>query len=722
MTLEPRTLLQNRYRITLQLGQGGMGTVYQAIDERLDTTVALKETHFTDPRMRKQFEREARLLAKLRHPALPKVIDHFTEDAGQFLVMEFIAGEDLYGMLRESRDAFEVSRVLKWGDQLLDALSYLHRQEPPIIHRDIKPQNLKLSDGQQVILLDFGLAKQFGESSTISSTNRSIFGYTPNYAPIEQIQGSGTDPRTDIYSLAATLYHLVTNAVPPDVLTRLTATSNGDCDPLRPACEVDSQVPSAVSNVLTRGMAIGSNQRFQSADEMKRALAAACAAIDTAASAPTIVPRIDIENKIPLTIADLPPTQRSEESMPTIPAPQVRLPLDGPHSPGSLLTSVGRSKSRILLSGGLVLLLALVITVAALSGKRARQPNYAAYGRLGRPLRVGVMTWPGYAGGIVANNGFKPNKDCLYWTKYGQTIEFLLLDDIKDRNYAFRSGGVDIVWSTVDLWANELPGFVDGSVKARAIMQVDWSRGGDAIVVDKSIQTVEELKGKKISLVLFTPQHWLLEAALENSGLEESDQSEIIAHLIGKRSTADARSDFVTHITDAAVVREPDVTEALQRRPNAHVLVSTQTAQNLIADVMVAREDFIKEHPDVIKAFIQGWFDGTADANRNPDKAVRLLMDNEPHYKDLGEQVTRADVATVKWADLPDNTQMFGLDGSDPLFDRIFKQAGAAWVKRGYINRGMTPDQAKDVAFLKEIYAVSPVPASTFTTVKPESK
>jgi NitT/TauT family transport system substrate-binding protein len=372
----------------------------------------------------------------------------------------------------------------------------------------------------------------------------------------------------------------------------------------------------------------------------------------------------------------------------------------------------------------IVTLVGLIVAVIVLSGFSSCLPGGSKDGsKLGRPLRVGVVTWPGYAGGIVANNGFKPNKDCIYWTKYGQTVEFLLMEDIKVRNSAFGKGGadgVDIVWSTVDFWANELPGFADGGVKARAIMQVDWSRGGDAIVADKSIQKVEDLKGKKISLALFTPSHWLLESALENSSLDESDQVEIVKNLIGKDASPDARSDFVGGKVDAAVVWEPDVSEALQKRAGSHVLVSTQTAQNLIADVMVAREDFIKEHPDVIKAFIQGWFDGTTEANRNPDRAVKVLMDNEPLYKDLGEQVTRAGLATVKWADLPDNTQMFGLDGSDPLFDRIFKQAGAAWVKRGYISRGMTPDQAKDVTFLKEIYAASPVQASTLTTVKPQ--
>src|SRR6266850_70663 len=204
--LAPETVLQNRYRIVRLLGQGGMGAVYEAIDERLETTVALKETMFADERLRKQFEREAKLLAGMHHPALPRVSDHFGEGDGQFLVMQFVAGEDLARMLTVKQGPFPPDQVLTWADQLLDALDYLHTQDPQIIHRDIKPQNLKLTARGQIILLDFGLAK--GQASEISriTTPASIFGYTPNYAPLEQIQGLGTDPRSDLYALAATLY------------------------------------------------------------------------------------------------------------------------------------------------------------------------------------------------------------------------------------------------------------------------------------------------------------------------------------------------------------------------------------------------------------------------------------------------------------------------------------------------------------------------------------
>jgi eukaryotic-like serine/threonine-protein kinase len=270
--LAPETVLQSRYHIVRQLGQGGMGTVYEAIDRRLDTTVALKETFFADERLRKQFEREARLLARLHHPALPRVSDHFSEGEGQFLVMQFIPGDDLSEMMARRQGPFPAEQVLTWADQLLDALDYLHTQDPQIVHRDIKPQNLKLTSRGQIILLDFGLAKgQAGEISRIT-TAASIFGYTPNYAPLEQIQGLGTDSRSDLYSLAATIYHLLTGTKPPDALSRAAALVNGQPDPLIPATDLNPSVGAEVSNVLKQAMAQNRDQRFSSASEMRKAL------------------------------------------------------------------------------------------------------------------------------------------------------------------------------------------------------------------------------------------------------------------------------------------------------------------------------------------------------------------------------------------------------------------------------------------------------------------
>jgi serine/threonine protein kinase len=306
--LSPDTVLQNRYRIVRKLSAGGMGTVYDAVDLRFNSQVALKETHFTEEALRKQFEREAHLLYKMRHPAIARVIDHFTENEGQFLVMDYVEGEDLWEMLERQHGAFPVEAVLKWADQLLDALEYLHSQEPPIIHRDIKPQNLKLTARDQIILLDFGLAKGFAGQISRVTTSGSIFGFTPNYAPLEQIQGTGTDARSDLYSLAATLYNLLTGVMPPDVLTRLTATTDGQPDPLRSAHEVNNQVSRSTAGVLNKAMEIGRSQRFTNAAEMRQALHEELPAKDIGAAKTMVLPPPTIAAQPQAQIPNLPET------------------------------------------------------------------------------------------------------------------------------------------------------------------------------------------------------------------------------------------------------------------------------------------------------------------------------------------------------------------------------------------------------------------------------
>jgi eukaryotic-like serine/threonine-protein kinase len=197
--LAANSILQNRYRVIRQLGQGGMGAVYEAIDERVSCVVALKETLVgANSEARQAFQREAALLANLRHQALPKVMDYFTEDERAFLIMEFIPGHDLAELLEKRGAPFTQENVLQWADQLLNLLQYLHSQNPPILHRDIKPANLKVTNRGEIVLLDFGLAKgSAGEMQSLYSS-RSVFGYTPVYSPIEQIHGRGTDQRSDL--------------------------------------------------------------------------------------------------------------------------------------------------------------------------------------------------------------------------------------------------------------------------------------------------------------------------------------------------------------------------------------------------------------------------------------------------------------------------------------------------------------------------------------------
>jgi serine/threonine protein kinase len=265
-------VIHNRYRIVQTIGQGGMGAVYEAVDMRLSNTVALKQTLVSGENLSRAFKREAQMLAALRHPVLPRVIDYFTDEAGQFLVMEFFPGADLGELLDEQHANFTVEQILKWGDQLLDALAYLHNQSPSIIHRDIKPQNLKPTQDNGIVLLDFGLAKGSAALQTHLTSARSIVGYTPQYAPPEQIDATGTDTRSDIYSLSATLYRMFTGQVPTPAIDRLRKQAYEKSDTLVPAHAINPRVPPQVSAVLAKGMELDPKKRYATAAEMQSAL------------------------------------------------------------------------------------------------------------------------------------------------------------------------------------------------------------------------------------------------------------------------------------------------------------------------------------------------------------------------------------------------------------------------------------------------------------------
>lgn len=269
--IDPGTLLQGRYRVVRRLGKGGMGAVYEATDLRLDVSVAIKEAFSTDPRLRKQFEHEARLLAQLHHAALPRVTDYFTEESRVFLVMQFIGGDDVAEIIAHQPGPLPPNTVIAWADQLLDALIYLHTRERQIVHRDIKPHNLKLTSAGSIALLDFGLAKADSDATGANSWT-SVFGFTRRYSPPEQMQDQGTTPRSDIYALGATLYHLLTGVKPPDALVRTKAIAKSQPDPLVLANEIHAAVGLEVALILQKALELNPERRYESANDFRHAL------------------------------------------------------------------------------------------------------------------------------------------------------------------------------------------------------------------------------------------------------------------------------------------------------------------------------------------------------------------------------------------------------------------------------------------------------------------
>lgn len=270
-------LLSGRYEFLEVIGRGGMGTVYRALDRRLDTIVAVKEMLERDltPEDReaavRQFEREAKLLGQLSHRNLPRVTDYFVEEDHCYLIMEFVEGKTLETLLREAGGLpLPLLSVLDWGVQLADVLDYLHSQTPPIVFRDIKPANIMVQADGNIKLIDFGIARRFQSGQTKDTL---LYG-SPGYSPPEQYGRAQTDPRSDIYSLGATLHHLVTGRDPAPTPFKYPALRS-----------LNPDLPQQLEVFIARCVEMEEELRCQSADEARETLLQIRAAAIAAASA-----------------------------------------------------------------------------------------------------------------------------------------------------------------------------------------------------------------------------------------------------------------------------------------------------------------------------------------------------------------------------------------------------------------------------------------------------
>jgi len=264
--LQPATLLRQRYRVDQRLAIGGTGAVYRATDTHSKRTVAIKHLTLDGSQARAAFEREAHLLSQLTHARLPSVVDYFSHAEGEFLVMTFVPGADLADQLARRGEPFPPTTVLTWADDLLDLLTYLHTRQPPVVHRDIKPRNLKLDAEGHVILLDFGLARG------VADTQATLAGYTLQYAPLEQVRGETVEPRSDLYALGAALFELLTRRPLIDAPQRAAVLAAGQPDPLSVVESLSPIVGTNVAEAIGQALALHPTQRPATARAMQVAL------------------------------------------------------------------------------------------------------------------------------------------------------------------------------------------------------------------------------------------------------------------------------------------------------------------------------------------------------------------------------------------------------------------------------------------------------------------
>ncbi|MEA2237517.1 MAG: NitT/TauT family transport system substrate-binding protein [Thermoanaerobaculia bacterium] len=333
-------------------------------------------------------------------------------------------------------------------------------------------------------------------------------------------------------------------------------------------------------------------------------------------------------------------------------------------------------------------------------------------GKLNRPLVVAINTWAGHSPGIIFNNGMEPSDASSYRRKYGLDVKFVLIEDPAAKLAAFRKGDVDIMWNTVDNWAREASILAENGQHAKSVIMQDWSRGGDGIVSLASINSIEQLKGHKIACTQFTPSHFLLLYLLSQSGLSAQDRLELEKNIIFTQDAPAAAAMFKAKQVDAAVTWEPDLSGAVTARGDeAHVLVSTTAATNIIADTLCARQDIIDKAPESVRDFVHGWLDGIEMMKADPANSYAVVG----KALKLDTDTVSGMLSGLKLTPYADNAQFYGLSGGKAHFETLFDTAFVIWRKKGLVTRSVEAKDWVDTRFLTAL-------ASNYTTQKVEEQ
>lgn len=271
-------------------------------------------------------------------------------------------------------------------------------------------------------------------------------------------------------------------------------------------------------------------------------------------------------------------------------------------------------------------------------------------------INIGVVTWGGYVGGEYFNEGFKANELSRYYKEYGFKVNFEVLDDFDASREAFKNGKIDLLWATIDALPTEMEGLAQ--YDPQVVFQADWSRGGDAIVARRGINAVSDLKGKKIAVAPMTPSHSFLLWLLDAGDLSLKDVT-----VVEVPSAIDAADAFKSNSVDAAVVWSPDDQDCISKVPGARILESTKNASHIIADVFIAKKQFIQEHKEQLEKLYTGWMIGASEINNNAEsktKAAKILAEglNQP------EDFCLSAINNVRLATHGDNTDFFGYNSS----------------------------------------------------------
>jgi outer membrane protein OmpA-like peptidoglycan-associated protein/ABC-type amino acid transport substrate-binding protein len=339
----------------------------------------------------------------------------------------------------------------------------------------------------------------------------------------------------------------------------------------------------------------------------------------------------------------------------------------------------------------------------------------APLGSANNPLKVSLVSFHGYAPALVANgNSLVTRPDSIYAGK-GVNILFLIQDDIPTLSTIFESGTAHCAWRTSDFWAQEQPNLRNAGKDGRAVMIVDNTQGGDAVIArDPAIRSIEDLAGRSVALLQFTPSHGMLIDAIDNSSLTARKKESVKTVFINaEEGTAGVRAAYESGNVDAAVLWDPDLSLAQRNVKGSHVVYSTKTATNLIFDVMVcdARVLAKPEGQATVQKFVDGWMDGVKAARANPDNAVDALVQSEEFFKLLadkeGKPFVKSLFGNLVWTGLEDNARILGLAGGTNHYERVYRRFDEIYRKAGALANPkspvIAPQDSFDYRFIKKL-------------------
>ena len=315
-------------------------------------------------------------------------------------------------------------------------------------------------------------------------------------------------------------------------------------------------------------------------------------------------------------------------------------------------------------------------------------------------VRVRVNIWVGCAAGLVANGGLDTAPDSIY-DKKGLKVSFKIIDDWTEGAAALATNNVDVMLTTADVWAKDFGQFQEKNFGAHAFYMVDWSRGADGLIGKQGINSLEDLAGQVVAFAPYTPSHFLLWNGLKSSGLSTQQQNEIFAKAVHTKDGIEPATLFAQQKVDAAVAWDPDMSDAVTKRPGAKKIYDTRVANRLIADILVVSDRFAAQNPQAVINFAQGWLEGVEFIKEQPTRAYTLIGTIKDF--NIPTDLAKTMLGGVRLSDYADNVAFFGKPGAESDYANIFKMAQDMYREEQLIKHIADPETSVDRRYIEAL-------------------